>query len=164
MRILYIGAGDKKIEKRVKDVYPDILYKNMDIDRTIPHDYFSLDEIDEQFDLIILFEVMEHLELEKGLAMLGQLRELLVKGGRLIISTPNVYYPNEFWQTVTYRTIYSYDELGGIILSKGFEVLGIYRCFNVSVVKYLLRFTLFYPLHRILYVDFAKTIIIMAQK
>ncbi len=164
MRILDVGASDKRMQKRVLDVYSDIRYKSMDVDRTVLHDYYSLDTIGEQFDLIILFEVIEHLELEKGLAMLDQLRKLLVKGGSLIISTPNVYHPSEFMQTVTHKTAFSYEELGGIMLSQGFEVLGIYRCFNASVVKYLLRLTIFYPLHRILNVDFAKSIVVLAER
>lgn len=164
IRILDVGAGDRRMEKRVKDVYPDILYKSMDIDRRVPHDYYSLAEIDEQFDLITLFEVIEHLELEEGVEMLGRLRELLVDGGRLIISTPNVYNPSRFWHDATHKTAYSYEELGGVVLSQGFEVLGIYRTFHASALKYLLRRILFYPLHRILNVDFAKSIVVLAQK
>jgi SAM-dependent methyltransferase len=164
MRILDVGASDRRMEKRVKDVYPDILYKSMNIDRYVPQDYYSLSEIDEQFDLIILFKIIEHVELEQGVEMLGRLRELLAKGGKLIISTPNVYHPNEFMQTVTHKKAYSYDELGGIVLSQGFEVLGIYRTFHASVLKYFLRLTLLYPLHRILNVDFAKSIVVLAQR
>lgn len=164
MRILDVGASDRRMEKRVKGVYPDILYKSMDIDRSVPHDYYSLDEIDEQFDLIILFEVIEHLELEQGVEMLSKLYGMLVDGGTLIISTPNVYHPNEFMQTVTHRTAYSYDELGGIVFSQGFEVLEIYRTFHASLLKYFFRLTLFYPLHRILNVDFAKSIVVLAGK
>jgi hypothetical protein len=50
------------------------------------------------------------------------------------------------------------------LLSQGFDVLEIYRTYNDSFPKYFLRLTLFYPLHRILNVDFAKSIIILAQK
>jgi hypothetical protein len=64
----------------------------------------------------------------------------------------------------THKVAYHYAELGGILLNQGLEVLGIYRTFNASVTKYFLRLTLFYPLHRILDVDFAKSIIIMAGK
>lgn len=164
MRILDVGAGDRRMEKEAKGMYPDILYKSMDVDRTLSHDYYSLNDIDEQFDLIILFEVIEHLELEEGVEMLGRLRELLFNGGRLIISTPNLYNPSQFWYDATHKTAYSYEELGGIVLSEGFEVLGIYRTFHASFLKYLLRLTLFYPLHRVLNVDFAKSILIMASR
>jgi SAM-dependent methyltransferase len=164
MRILEVGASDRRMETRIKRAYPDITYKSMDIDRGLLHDYYTLDEIDEQFDLIILFEVIEHLELEDGVEMLGRLNELLVDGGRLIISTPNIFNPSRFWIDATHKVAYHYEELGGLLLSQGFEVLGIYRTFNASVPKYFLRLTLFYPLHRILNVDFAKSIVFLAQK
>ena len=164
MRILDVGASDRRMENRVKGVYPDILYKSMDIDRSVTHDYYSLDNINEQFDLIILFEVIEHLELEQGVEMLGRLNELLIDEGKLIISTPNIFHPNRFWTTATHKTAYSYEELGGIVLSQGFEVLGIYRTFHASLLKYFLRLSLFYPFHRILNVDFAKSIVVLAQK
>ncbi|MCJ7665016.1 MAG: methyltransferase domain-containing protein [Desulfobacterales bacterium] len=164
MRILEVGASDKRMEKKVQDVYPDILYKSMDIDRSVNHDYYSLEDINGQFDLIILFEVIEHLALEQGMEMLRRLNDLLVDGGRLIISTPNVYNPSRFWYDATHKTAYSYEELGGIVLSQGFEVLGIYRTFHASLVKYFLRLTIFYPLHRILNVDFAKSIVVLAQR
>ena len=160
----YLCSSDRRMGKRVKDVYPDILYKSMDIDRTVPHDYYSFDEIEDQFDLIILFEVIEHLELEQGVEMLGRLRELLAHGGRLIISTPNIFNPSRFWIDATHKIAYSYAELGALVLSQRLELLGIYRTFHASFLKYLFRLTLFYPLHRILNVDFAKSVVVLAGK
>ena len=164
MRILDVGAGDKRMEGRVKGMYADIMYKSMDIDRRIPHDYNALADIDEQFDLVLLLDVIEHLELEDGVKMLKRLHELLVDGGMLIVNTPNIFNPSRFWLDATHKVAYSYEELGGILLSQGFDVLEIYRTYNDSVPKYFLRLTLFYPLHRILNVDFAKSILIMACK
>lgn len=164
MSVLEVGASDRRMEGRIKEAYPDITYKSMDIDRRLPHDYYSLNEIDEQFDLTILFEVIEHLTLEEGVEMLRRLHGLLVKGGKLILSTPNIYNPGRFWIDATHKTAYSYEELGGVVLSQGFDVLEIYRTFNASVPKYFLRLTLFYPLHRILDVDFAKSVVFLAQK
>ena len=90
--------------------------------------------------------------------------ELLVDEGRLIINTPNIFNPSRFWLDATHKVAYSYEELGGVLLSQGFDVVGIYRTFNASFIKYLLRKTLYYPLHRILNVDFAKSILVLAQK
>jgi SAM-dependent methyltransferase len=164
MRILDVGAGDKRMKRRVKDAYPDILYKSMDIDRRTPHDYYALDDIDEQFDLIILFEVIEHLELEQGMEMLRRLHELLDDEGMVIISTPNIFNPSRFWIDATHKVAYHYEELGGILFSEGFDIQAIYRTFNASVLKYFLRTVIFYPLHRILNVDFAKSIVVLAKK
>lgn len=152
------------MERKMMKKNTEVNYKSMDIDRHLPHDYYSLDEINEQFDLILLLDVIEHLELEEGAKMLTRINELLVEGGKLIINTPNIFNPSRFWLDCTHKVAYSYDELGGILLSQGFEVLGIYRTFNASFLKYLLRLTLFYPLHRILSVDFANSIMILATK
>ena len=70
-----------EMEEKILKKYEGVIYKSMDIDRSVPHDYYSLDEIDEQFDLIILFDVIEHLELEQGVELLSRLYELLVDGG-----------------------------------------------------------------------------------
>jgi hypothetical protein len=96
--------------------------------------------------------------------MLKRINELLVEGGKLIINIPNIFNPSRFWLDATHKTAYSYDELGGIVLSQGFDVLEIYRTYKDSFPKYFLRLTLFYPLHRILNVDFAKSVILLAQK
>jgi SAM-dependent methyltransferase len=164
LRLLDVGAGEQGMEAKIKERYPDVLYKSMNIDGRLPHDFYSLEDIDEQFDLINLLGIIEHLELEEGVKMLRRLNDLLVDGGKMIINTPNVFNPSRFWLDATHKTAYSYEELGGMVLSQGFEVLGIYRIFHASFLKYVFRLTLFYPLHRILNVDFAKSIVILAGK
>lgn len=164
MRLLDVGAGERGMEDKIVKKHDAVTYKSMDIDRQLPHDYYSLDDIDEQFDLVLLLDVIEHLELEDGVQMLQRINELLVDGGMLIINTPNIFNPSRFWLDATHKVAYSYEELGGILLSQGFDVLEIYRTYNDSFPKYILRLTLCYPLHRILNVDFAKSIIILASK
>jgi len=164
MSLLDVGAGKRGMEEKIATKHTGVIYKSMDIDRQLPHDYYSLDEIKEQFDLILLLDVIEHLELEDGVKMLKRLHELLVEEGKLIINTPNIFNPSRFWLDATHKVAYSYEELGGIVLSQGFDVLEIYRTYADSFPKYFLRLTFFYPLHRILNVDFAKSIIILAQK
>jgi SAM-dependent methyltransferase len=164
MRLLDVGAGERGMEGKIVKKHDGVIYKSMDIDRRLLHDYYALDEVDEQFDLILLLDVIEHLALEDGVKMLKRINELLVEGGKLIINIPNIFNPSRFWLDATHKTAYSYDELGGIVLSQGFDVLEIYRTYKDSFPKYFLRLTLFYPLHRILNVDFAKSVILLAQK
>jgi len=136
----------------------------MDIDRTNRHDFYSLDDVNEQFDVVLLFDVIEHLELDEGVQLLQQIRDVLLPEGLLMISVPNVFNPSRFWMDATHKTAYSYEELGGILLSQRFSVREIYRTFHASVPKYLLRRTLLYPLHRALNVDFAKSVLIVAER
>ena len=60
--ILDVGAFDRALGERIRSRCPSVRYKSMDIDSTYPHDYYSLEEIRETFDVILLFEVIEHLE------------------------------------------------------------------------------------------------------
>lgn len=160
-RVLDIGVRNSTMEKQGVGMYPGIVCKSMRANRTVFHEYHSLDEIDEQFEFITFFEVIEHLELEEGVEMLGRLHQLLVDGGTLLISTPNIYNPALH---AVHKTAYSYEELGGLLLSQGFDVHEIYRTYNASRLKYIMCFPLLYPVRRILNADFAQSIVALAHK
>lgn len=163
-KVLDIGAYDRALEGRLKKIYPNILYKSMDIDRAQFHDFYSLDEVNGKFDLVLLFEVIEHLTIDEGIKILGKIYHLLNPEGRLILSTPNIFNPGRFWRDVSHKQAYCYDELAGILLAQGFEVKGIYRTYNDAFHKYLFRVYIMSPIHRYLGIDFAKSILILAKK
>lgn len=162
--ILDIGSSNRSLEGRLKKHYPNVIYQSMDIDREQYHDYYSLEEIKETFDVIFFFDVIEHLELEEGVKIFGRIYELLREGGRLILTTPNIFNPGRFWRDATHRVAYCYDELGGILLSRGFDVKAIYRTYSDAIHRYLFRVYVMAPLHRYLGIDFAKSILIVAEK
>ena len=163
-RILDIGASNRNLEARLKRHFPNLLYKSMDIDREEVHDFYTLEEIRESFDVVLLFEVIEHLELEEGMDLLKRVYDLLNPGGRLILTTPNVFNPNRFWRDATHKVAYCYDELGGILLAHRFEIRVMYRTYSDAFLRYLLRVYVMAPLHRYLGIDFAKSIFIVAEK
>ena len=163
-KVLDIGASDRTLEGRLKKHYPDLIYQSMDIDREKVHDYYSLEDIPETFDVIFLFEVIEHLELEEGMKMLEKIYGLLNDGGRLILTTPNIFNPSRFWRDATHRQAYCYDELGGLLLAHGFEVKEMYRTYSDALHRFLFRLYVMAPLHRYLGIDFAKSILIVAVK
>lgn len=163
-KVLDIGASNRDLERRLKKYYPNLIYRSIDIDLDQFHDYYSLDEIEETFDVILLFEVIEHLGLEEGIMMFKRIYELLNEGGRLILTTPNVFNPSRFWRDATHKQAYCYDELGGILLSQGFEIKEIYRTYSDAFHRYLFRVYVMASLHRYLGIDFAKSILIVAEK
>jgi SAM-dependent methyltransferase len=163
-KILEIGAYDRTLGEKIKAHYPQVEYRSMDIDRSRYHDYYALEDVEERFDGVLLFEVIEHLELEEGRKLLKEIHALLNRGGKLILTTPNVLNPGQFWKDATHRVAYTYDELGGVLLSQGFEVIHIYRVFNDAFFRFLIRIYLFSPLHRYLGIDFAKSILVVAQR
>ena len=162
--ILDIGASNRNFEHRIKSHFPKVVYKSMDIDRNQYHDFYSLDEINETFNVILLIEVIEHMELEEGLKMLTKIHALLKEKGCLIITTPNIFNPSQFWRDATHKVAYCYDELGGILLKKGFKIVAIFRTYNDAFHKFIFRVYFMAYLHRYLGIDFTKSILIVAQK
>lgn len=71
--------GLKRAEILAKRLHKNISFYNFDVQKGIP--------IDEKFDVIIAFEVIEHLN--KPLDAIKHMKKKLKKGGILICSTPN---------------------------------------------------------------------------
>jgi len=97
MKVLDIGANNRSL-KTFMDHNVDfkVSYKSMDIDRSHNHDFYSLDEIREEFQAIACFEVVEHMTPGMALDLFRKVFTLLSPGGRLFVSTPNVYHPMSF--------------------------------------------------------------------
>lgn len=72
-KILEIGAYDRTLGEKIKAHYPQVEYRSMDIDRSRYHDYYALEDVEERFDGVLLFEVIEHLELEEGRKLLKEI-------------------------------------------------------------------------------------------
>ncbi len=163
-KILDVGSSSREWEERIKKHYPHITYKNMDVDEEGSCDYRTLDEIKEKFDVTLLFEVIEHLDLEKGIDMLESIHSLLNDGGHLIMTTPNIFNPSRFWRDATHKVAYCYDELGGILLGRGFKIISMHRTYNDAFHRFLFRVYIMASLYRFLGIDFAKSILIVAEK
>ena len=162
-KILDVGASTRILGEKIIQRFPSASFETMDIDRTQNHDYYSLDEISESYDMIILSEVIEHLEFKKGISLLRRLQELLNKGGKIIISTPNLHHPNRYWVS-DHITPYRYDEIAAALLFVGFNINKIYRTYNDQFFRKLFRIHVASYLHEYLDVDFAKSIIVVASR
>lgn len=163
-KVLDIGASNRNLQERLKRRFPKLIYKSMDIDREQFHDFYSLEDVQESFDVVFLFEVIEHLDLEEGVQLIKKIHDLLNEGGRLILTTPNVFNPSRFWRDATHKVAYCYDELGGFLLAHGFQIKAMYRTYSDAFHRYLFRIYVMAPLHRYLGIDFAKSILVVAEK
>jgi 2-polyprenyl-3-methyl-5-hydroxy-6-metoxy-1,4-benzoquinol methylase len=163
-KVLDIGASNRNLQERLQRHFPKLVYKSMDIDREQFHDFYSLEEVQEAFDVVFLFEVIEHLGLEEGVQLIMKIYDLLSQGGRLIMTTPNVFNPSRFWRDATHKVAYCYDELGGLLLAHGFEIKGMYRTYSDAFHRYVFRIYVMASLHRYLGIDFAKSILVIAEK
>jgi 2-polyprenyl-3-methyl-5-hydroxy-6-metoxy-1,4-benzoquinol methylase len=162
--VLEIGAHDRELGVRIKKHFPHVLYKSLDIDPSYSHDYTSMDEVKEEFNMVLLFELIEHLDRETGRKMLTRIYEILKPGGRVILTTPNIYTPGQYWKDVSHLTPYHYEELGGLFLSRQFESIDLFRYFNAPLLQYVMKVYLFSSVFRFLGIDFTKSVLLMARR
>ena len=160
--LLEVGAGDRKLAEKMSGYWGRFSYCSCDIDRTFDHDFASVDDVEGLFDIICAFEVIEHLGLEEAASMLIKLRLHLKPKGLLLLSTPNIFYPPAFMRDATHVTPFCYDELGGLVSMMGYRVQSIYRLYHDPLLKKFVRRVLMYSFFRILGIDFAKQVVLVA--
>jgi len=103
----------------------DIDKKALEIAKTKDYNvYDSLEKIEGYFDIITMWEFIEHLQLEEFLDYLDYVKRHLKINGKLIISTPNIlnpFYP--FWAEPTHIRPYSLKSLSRVLESQGFKIV-----------------------------------------
>lgn len=132
------SAIDKiaEIEVKIKQKFPNAQFYNMNVP---PFTGMA----DESFDTVVSFQVIEHIEQDK--AFLQEIHRVLKKGGKAIISTPNIdmSLTRNPWHVREYtaegfnklcKSIFSQVEVNGITGSK--RVLDYYEANKKSVAKY----------------------------
>ena len=163
MTVLDIGAGTKDVEKEIASLGLKTTYKSMDIDATHYHDFHDLDEIHGTFDVITVFEVLEHLLLPEAFSMLATLKTLTKKNGSIILSTPNVFNPTRFFQDVTHRTAIPYFDLCALLQAAGFEIDQVFRSYHDPVHRYIVKRYLLSPFFKLFTLDYAYSIFVVAR-
>ncbi|MGE0607479.1 MAG: class I SAM-dependent methyltransferase [Pirellulales bacterium] len=162
--VLEVGAGDRSMGQALLAARSDVVYRSLDIDPHGKHDYRQWSEVDESFDVVFAFEVIEHLPLEEIPGWLQQMANLLRPGGRLLLSTPNTFYPPAYLRDATHRTPLCYDELAGLVSGTGLQVEQIVRIYHDPLHRKLLRRYVFGWLFRLIGIDFARQIVLVARR
>lgn len=162
--VLEVGAGDRSFQRKLEGYWGNVSYMSCDIDPTHEHDFSHIDEVKGEYDLVCAFEMIEHLTLSDAQHMVTRIYDLVRPGGKLALTTPNIYYPPAYLRDVTHITPFCYDELGALLQLAGFKVTSIHRLYHDSLVKKFIRRVLFYPVFRVLGIDFARQIIVVAEK
>jgi 2-polyprenyl-3-methyl-5-hydroxy-6-metoxy-1,4-benzoquinol methylase len=158
--VLDIGCGDGRyLREYLLPFGHKGKYVGMDTDNTLSVDfplYHSLDEIIDRFNVVLMFDVIEHLHLKQFFEYIIVIKRLLQSGGRLLISTPNVYSLRYLHKDVTHITFYPHMDLYGILRSLNFRRVSIYRAEETT--NFLARLRALY--YRLVDMDFCGNIFV----
>lgn len=171
-RLLDVGAADRGLCEVLAGLGFSGDYLSADTNE-LDHDYSHFLSVEDRFDYIVMFELIEHLPLETGMAFIRHAHKLLNPGGLLVLSTPNADHPVQFWSSdITHIRPWPADSLWAILRQSGFGNVVIYRQHMEGVSRnawrHLVRKGILFPvqrlLSRILDFDYAQNIVAFSEK
>ncbi len=169
-KVLDIGAGDRAFGVALQRENIDCIYQSVDTEKKYPHDFSSIDEIDGNFDLITMFELLEHLPLSRGLNFLEWGYKHLNSKGVLVVSVPNPRHPFVHFEDCTHQQHWPADNLYAVLRLLGFSKENInvkYVCYTGKFfenIKSSIIVSIRRACWRILGIPFSKGIIVSARK
>jgi SAM-dependent methyltransferase len=161
-RILEVGGGPNPRAPRLAERVRDATVVTVDPDPAAAADHAAVGDAGGPFDLALCLETIEHLTLADGRALLEEIRARLAPGGKLLVSTPNVFCPGRFLRDATHVTPYAWDELGGLLQLCGYGLDGLWRVVPGHFFRRLGK-GVTAPLGRALGVDHAPSIAALAH-
>ena len=161
--VLDVGATDRVHEPFVRQRWPGVDYKSFDIDRTNHHDYHDFADIDRQFDLVTILEVLEHVPPKVAVELMAQCAKACRPGGHVLVSVPNVFTPGTQLQW-THVSALDHLDILGLLAWSGLEVVDAARVYLASGRHRFVHQYLLHPLHRLLGVDYAQSVVALGRK
>lgn len=164
-RLLDFGAGPKSLKNYMSARFPGLSYFSLDADPAYGCDFRCLEDIPDthRFSLIIANQVLEHLTLEDGLAVVQQLAGMMESGGFFFATVPNTAHPNRFISNCDHKTYLSYVDLQYLCSSARLEIVGLYRYSKRRPRGWLETF-LAAKIGAIYRMDWADSIAVVAKK
>lgn len=167
-QLLDVGAGDLRIKDKMLRAGFAGKYHTLDVNREYEHDFNSLDDVTENYDAILCLDVIEHLPLAEGLAMLDRLFDALNPGGVLVLQTPNARcIRSPYGWDMTHLHTYNLPDLWSYCASRCSSVIGRRVWFTPSQQSLsgrLLGFVHKAIVTRILGLDYADNIAVIARR
>lgn len=123
--LLDVGAGDLRVMRKLKAAGYRGEYHTQDIGDGGPWTYSDLAEVRRPYGAILCLDVLEHLPLADGVALLKRMVTLLTPGGSIVIQTPNAaYLPEPRSWDMTHVHTYALHDLWAWFTCEGLEVAG----------------------------------------
>lgn len=166
--LLDVGAGDFRIMRKFQRAGFQGEYHTQDVGTEGTYTYRDLGDVKRSYGAILCLDVIEHLPLREGLAMVRLMIALLEPGGSLVIQTPNAaYLPDPRSWDMTHLHVYNAADLWAWLTCEGLEVAMVRVALREEhpgpVVAARLGIT-DYVKRKILGCDFANNIAAIARK
>jgi hypothetical protein len=123
--LLDVGAGDLRVMRKFQAAGYGGEYHTQDIGDGGPWTYADLSEVRRTYGAILCLDVLEHLPLADGIALLQRMMSLLSPGGALVLQTPNAaYLPDPRSWDMTHVHTYALHDLWAFFTVEGWDVAG----------------------------------------
>ncbi len=120
LRVLDVGAYDRAFGRAIDRCGLPCTYHSVDVDGSRAHDFRDLSQVTGSYDVIAMFELIEHLPYEDVDKLLHQAWALLSPEGRLFISTPHPFHPTRYFSDVSHKQHWPPDDLYALLRHVGF--------------------------------------------
>ena len=166
--LLDVGAGDLRVMRKFREAGFQGEYHTQDLGVEFPYDYQDLGEVNRTYQAILCFDVIEHLPLQAGIAMVLRMAGLLGPGGVLVLQTPNSRCINNplSWD-MTHLHCYNLADLWAYLTALGLKTEGYRVTFEPrrpSVTARIRSIFSRYLISRRLNCDYAANIALICTK
>ena len=120
-KVLDVGAYDRAFRRSLERTKLPCMYSSLDVDNSTAHDFDGIDKVKGSFDVIAMFELIEHLPYEQVDDLLHKAYSLLAPQGRLFISTPNPFHPVQYFSDAGHTQHWPADDLYALLRHIGFS-------------------------------------------
>jgi SAM-dependent methyltransferase len=123
--LLDVGAGDLRVRDKLLRAGYTGEYHTQDIGSERTYTYADLSAVTRSYAAILCLDVLEHLRLEEGLALLNRMIALLAPGGTLVLQTPNARsIPHPLSWDMTHLHVYNAEDLWAYLRCAGLDARG----------------------------------------
>lgn len=165
--ILDVGAGDLRIKKKFEAAGFSGEYHTLDIGDEHAHTYTDITQVKRKYAAVICLDVIEHLPLPEGLALMEKILNAVEENGVLIIQTPNARcVRSALANDMTHLHLYNLSDLWSHFTAKGHQVDG-YRIVlgkPRGVLQKIESLLSKYIITRLLGLDYADNIAVVVRK